>query len=688
MTLYTMLPLFWTTILPLGAVLCNAEWQPSPPVVVGDANLTQVAVGTWELLVEPSEHPEVKLEFDIGRVFVLDSSNGSYISPTDTSFTQVDGFGRAWFIPENITNTKDIELSSYMIIADGKITAECQEEQTCHVKVDASAAIVTADRARPHMDAHGGDFSFDFEGGSALGDALAAFYWTSMLPMVVEQTRAVDYPESDGFIISTLGSTYAGTYPDVDHEFQVKGRIAMGSDLDLAVVRRMMELDLRLAQEDYCDLWRTPCAVQPDGSREYNVQRKSEDGSTMAAMFLISGNVELIESVWLYVARTKDVAWLKDNIEALESVGKAVESHIDDKGRLWSDVYYEDQVMKDGRETMSAALAARSFGLFAELLDLVGRDSTASHYRKLRLKLSDTVSAPLPQGYWDPGERRFIDWVDRSGWAHDHIHLLANILPVMFGMTTEAQSDSVMDLIEAEMDEFQRFPTFLAARIQDYNSSEIGDGGPYDLCAAGRYWCWDAAFWSWRGNRGILRKQLHTVVEMARSQEYIMGERYDMDHVYYVDGSPWHGAAHYYEYPCVFAWVLIHDYIGIKPSLEVDLEIEPKVADFGKVTLSQAAYRLSFEYREEWFELTNLADELRTFKLNLSTLYQGDNSQTTSRYVSSRSQSVLQKHHDGPSKAIAGSCVRLGPGESIRVVATDVRDTGQGTSTQLEEGMG
>jgi hypothetical protein len=242
----------------------------------------------------------------------------------------------------------------------------------------------------------------------------------------------------------------------------------------------------------------------------------------------------------------------------------------------------------------------------------------------------------------------------------------------MFGMTTEAQSSSVMELIEAEMNEFQRFPTFLAARIQDYNSSDIGDGGPYDLCAAGRYWCWDAAFWSWRGNRGMLRQQLHTVAEMAESEGYIMGERYDMDHVYYIDGSPWHGAAHYYEYPCVFAWVLIHDYIGVKPSPEFDLEINPKVADFGKVTLRQAAYRLSYEYREKWFELTNLADESRTFKLDLTALYESNKSWTTSDFLSGGAQSALQKDRDGPSKGSRGTIVQLSPGESIRILESDV----------------
>ena len=44
-------------------------------------------------------------------------------------------------------------------------------------------------------------------------------------------------------------------------------------------------------------------------------------------------------------------------------------------------------------------------------------------------------------------------------------------------------------LIHRDLDEFQRFPTFLSSRSAEYTDSEIGDGGLYDLCAAGRCWC-------------------------------------------------------------------------------------------------------------------------------------------------------------------------------------------------------
>ncbi len=252
-------------------------------------------------------------------------------------------------------------------------------------------------------------------GGELLADAAAGFYWGTMLPSVIERTTAADYPDPLGYVRSTMAGMYAGTYPDVDHEFQIKGRMAWGSPLDLNVVRRMIELQLRLMREDPAGLWRDPCAVQPDGDREYHVRRGSMDRTENAVMFLVTGNIEVLESIWLYVARTKDLEWLGRHISDIEGAASGIEGYIDPLGRLWGDVYYEDQVIKDGRETMAQALAVRSFDLLAQLEDLLGRGAAAMRYREVRDGLSASLSQPLPGGWWDPEAGRFVDWVDRSG---------------------------------------------------------------------------------------------------------------------------------------------------------------------------------------------------------------------------------------------------------------------------------
>ncbi len=555
--------------------------------------------------------------FPIGPVFVLSKSEGQYVLPSNASLAPLEGYGTVWILPESPTS----EVPAYMLSADADIFVTFDNVSACTVTLHASTANITAHESRPHADIFGDEFILEFPHAEILADALAGFYWGTMLPCVVEKTTAANYPVSDGFIISTLADTYAGTYPDVDHEFQIKGRIAMGSMMDLAVVRRIIELDLKLMREDPQQLWRAPCSLQPSGSREFHIRRNSEDGETNANMFLVTGNVELMESVWLYVARTKDLSWLLHNIDDIENASWLVEWHIDTLGRLWSDVYYEDQVMKDGRETMTAALAARGFGLLAQLEHLLGRNDKEARYLALEQKLMQTLAQPLPIGYWDSDNSRFVDWVDRSGLMHDHVHLLANVLPVIFGATQPAQTKSVLSLVDSQLGEFQRFPTFLAAQIAEYTESEIGDGGPYDLCAAGRYWAWDAAFWHWRQDGEMLQHQLAQVAAEGRADNYVMGERYDMDYIYYVDGVDWHGAPHYYEYPCVYAWVLVHEYLGLRPALNAALEIAPRLVEFGSITLKQKAYQVKYDYQGSGFDLSNLATSQRSFALDLSALY-------------------------------------------------------------------
>ena len=618
-------------------------WLTAAPHV----SLSQQGERDWALI--PDADGPWELALPHGRAVLVDAGDELSVLPSAAAATHLRGRGWCWALPSQPGS----DLPALLIQTDGELDLVI-DAVGMTVRISGGPATVRTHRARPHADVAGAELTLDIADGAALADAYAGFYWDTMIPCVVERTRAVDYPDARGYVLSTLASTYAGTYPDVDHEFQIKGRIAAGSDVDLAVVRRTMELQIRMMREDPQGLWRNPCAVQPSGDREYHVRRSSMDGSQNAIMFLVTGNVEILESVWLYIARTKDVDWLRANIDALEAAAASVADTMDHAGRLWGDVYYEDQVIKDGRETMGAALASRSFRLLAELEDLLDRAAQAAHHRDLSDQLDASLREPLPQGYWDAEQRRFTDWVDRSDVSHDHIHLLANILPVLIGAATPEQSSDVLDLVERETPEFQRFPTFLSARIADYTDSEIGDGGPYDLCAAGRYWCWDAAFWASRGQGNVLAQQLLTVANEGALSDYIMGERYDMNHVYYADGTTWHGAAHYYEYPCVFTWVLLHEYLGVGESLTADLRLSPRLAAPGSIRLDQAAYQLSYSFTPEAFEVGNNAGCERRFELDLSALYP-----LASGFVVARA--------DGAESVLEAAAVLLAPGETVTI---------------------
>ncbi|MGI6106869.1 MAG: hypothetical protein ACOX8B_02910 [Lachnospiraceae bacterium] len=456
-------------------------------------------------------------------------------------------------------------------------------------------------RGYPDEDVLGNHFGAEI-GNFSLTKTLAAFYWHTLIPCVIEGKNE-DYP--DGYVLSTLAqSVYAGTYPDVDHEFQIKGRIACGDQFDLQLIRRMIELQLKLMEEDPVKLWRDPCALQPNGNREYHVRRNSGDGKTNADMFLITGNVEVLESVWLLTARTGDLGWLGRQIEKLEGAASLTELCMDPMGRLWSDVFYEDQIIKDGMECMSACLAAHSFHLLAELENELGRIEKAQKYSGLEKTLAEMLRRPVPYGFWDEKNRHFIDWLDRDGAVHDHLHLLANCLPVVFHYCSSEQEECCRKLIQQEFDEFQRFPTFLSPRVGDYTPSEIGV--PYDLCAAGRYWCWDAAYWAALGRPDVIVSQLEKVAGQAEADHYEMGERYDMNYIYYQDDKNWHGAERYYEYPCVFWWVTVRELGGIRPSLHHDLQWVPQKT--GGLTIELQSWNVRCHTEKDQLSVRNLSD--------------------------------------------------------------------------------
>ncbi len=483
-----------------------------------------------------------------------------WLLPISAPGAQISANSALWLLPLNATSPD----RSWHLQLHGGMAVASKTDTGITVTVTSSSVTLSRSEPRPHSDPFGHRFSLQIDNGPKLEDALAGFYWGTILPSVVEKTLAANFPYSSGYVLSTLNvNAYAGSYPAVDHEFQIKGRLAFGSDADLDVVRRMIELQFKLMNDDPEHLFRAPTSVQPDGRREYHVRRSSINNHENAAMFPLTGNIEVLEEAWHLYTAHKDIAWLRANILNLEHAAGWTQANIDQYGRVWSDVYYEDQVMKDGRETEAQAFAAYTFDLLARMETALARPQKATQYQALSRKIAHALIQPLPMGYWDEKNQRFIDWVDRNGQVHDHTHLLANTLPVTFGYALPAQAAAVRRLVQRDNSQFERFPSFLSSDIASYTKSEIGDGGPYDLCAAGRYWYWDAAFRHSEKQNTVLLSQLLTVATEAAKDNYLMGERYDMDYVYYVDGKNAHGAEKYYEYPNVFAAVLIEKLLGL-----------------------------------------------------------------------------------------------------------------------------
>ena len=584
-----------------------------------NANLT--AAGDHFLVTRRDRSVPVEMVFTHCQGLGVNREHDQWwVLPIGATGGKIDVNTNLWILPVDATSR---DHSWYFQLHGGDASAT-KTEDGLKVRVQADSFELYESEARPHSDPFHHRFSLKIDGGAELEDALAAFYWGTMLPSVVEKTMAAKYPYSSGYVLSTLNiDSYAGSYPAVDHEFQIKGRLAMGSEADLDIVRRMIELQFKLMNDDPEGLYRFPCSVQPDGRREYHVRRNSKDNEQNAAMFPLTGNIEVMEEAWHYYEARKEVAWLRANILNLEHAASWTLAHVDRYGRVWSDVYYEDQVIKDGRATQAQAFAAYSFGLLAGMESSLGRKERAAYYSGVSKKIAGVLVQPLPMGYWDEKNQRFIDWVDRNGRAHDHIHLLANTLPVTYGYATVAQANAVRHLIDANAAQFERFPSFVAADIAGYDNSEIGSGGPYDLCAAGRYWYWDAAFRESRNQTDVLLNQLKAVAVEGAKDNYFMGERYDMDYVYYIDGKNAHGAQKYYEYPNVYAAVLISKLLGLTIPADADVSVAPHIKGYGSVEFGIPEYALRYSYDENGFVLKNLSDKRRRFKVDLSALGAG-----------------------------------------------------------------
>jgi hypothetical protein len=625
-----------------------AEAQNQLPAVDGILqsieNATSAQVGNSLVITRVDATTPIRLIFTgcLG-LGVHDEENQWWVLPISATGAQISANRALWVLPVEV-QSKD---HAWHLELNGGDLSTTKTETGLTVTLRADRATLSPAEARPHSDPFGHQFSLDFAGGPELEEALAAFYWGTILPSVAEKTFAAKFPYHEGYVLSTLNvNSYAGSYPAVDHEFQIKGRLAIGSQADLDVVRRMIELQFQLMNDDPEHLYRAPASVQPDGRREYHVRRNSLDNHQNAAMFPLTGNIEVIEESWHYYEATKNIAWLQSNVANLENAAGWILSNTDQYGRVWSDVYYEDQVIKDGRVTQAQAFAARAFALLAKIEDRVDRADQAARFREVSKKMAEVLIDSLPTGYWDPNNERFIDWVDRDGMVHDHIHLLANELPVAFGYATPEQAAQVRQLIDTNAAEFERFPSFVSAKIADYTRAEIGSGGPYDLCAAGRYWYWDAAFRESQQQSSVLLDQLKTVAAEGAKNSYFMSERYDMDHVFYIDGKDAHGAEKYYEYPNVFAAVLIEKLLGLSVPAEADVTVAPRLKSYGSVVFEIPQYALRYTCSEGGFVLKNLSDKPRRFEVDLSGMSYGSahfrlSSKSQSGTVDARSRLTL-----------------------------------------------
>src|SRR6185437_7842925 len=76
----------------------------------------------------------------------------------------------------------------------------------------------------------------------------------------------------------------------------------------------------------------------------------------------------------------------------------------------------------------------------------------------------------------------------------------------------------------------------------------------------------------------------------------------------------------YYEYPNVFAAVLMEKLLGLTVPADADVSVAPRLTAYGTVAFQTPAYALRYRYSRDGFALTNLSDKPRRYKVDLSAL--------------------------------------------------------------------
>ena len=91
----------------------------------------------------------------------------------------------------------------------------------------------------------------DIDHGAEFLEVYTHFYWDNLLPQIAERTLMEKKKDiRDGFVLSTLNlKSYGGTYPAVDHEFHMKGRYAVGGKAESSLIKRMLQLQLKIMRE-------------------------------------------------------------------------------------------------------------------------------------------------------------------------------------------------------------------------------------------------------------------------------------------------------------------------------------------------------------------------------------------------------------------------------------------------------
>ena len=178
-----------------NSLVTYAQFKPSG-ILLNIKNANTKAVKDISLVsIRDSNYP-VELSFQTQTCIGINQEDNTwYVLPLNGTSGAISANTNLWILPQD-PFSKD---NAYLIKLTGSDSVMAIiENDRLKVNVYSKKFELHTAEARPHSDCFNNRYTIDIQGGDTLANALAGFYWGTLLPSVVEKTKAKNYTYSSG----------------------------------------------------------------------------------------------------------------------------------------------------------------------------------------------------------------------------------------------------------------------------------------------------------------------------------------------------------------------------------------------------------------------------------------------------------------------------------------------------------
>lgn len=173
------------------------------------------------------------------------------------------------------------------------------------------------------------------------------------------------------------------------------------------------------------------------GRHEYYKIPRRQFRSSQSGGIVPDGGLMVIIATRVYVESTHDMSFLRKNRESLLRAIRWYQQKFGDTLiREWFQCEWADAVLKMGSTLYTNVLYWKALGDVSWMLRKIGESRDSQEF----LKKQEVVGRNIREHLWN-GEY-FADW--KNVWRHDYFATHANMLAIIFGLTSPAEATSIL----------------------------------------------------------------------------------------------------------------------------------------------------------------------------------------------------------------------------------------------------